>query len=204
MVKGLLPLIIFRQLTFYFFKLVCSMIMTRRSAAASLTLMAVCFFQMGFSPRKKVHYAAASYYVVVDKSENTLTVYDPQDWVVQFPCTFGSTDLGDKMVQGDRRTPEGRFHISSKYVHNKWDRFMRLDYPTAVDIAKFKQRQAAGIIPKTAKIGGDIGIHGTWPHEEWAVENLQSWTQGCVSMKNEDVEELYSMVGPGTLVIIQR
>ena len=81
---------------------------------------------------------------------------------------------------------------------------MKLDYPNAADYAKFNQRKAVGIIPKDAKIGGDIGIHGTWAHEEWAVENLQSWTLGCISMKNEDVDELYGMVGPGTLVIIQR
>jgi lipoprotein-anchoring transpeptidase ErfK/SrfK len=131
-------------------------------------------------------------------------VYDSRDWIVQYPCTFGNTDLGDKMVEGDRKTPIGIYHILSKNFHQKWDRFMALDYPTKADYAKFNQRKAAGIIPQNAKIGGSIGIHGTWPHEEWAVENLQSWTQGCVSMKNEDVEELYNMVSVGTKVIIQR
>lgn len=149
-------------------------------------------------------YAASPYYIIVDKSDNTLTVYDSEDWLVQYPCTFGSEDLGDKMKEGDRRTPEGRFRISSKYVHKKWSRFMMLDYPNQADYAKFNQRKAKGLIPASAKIGGAIGIHGTWPREEWAVENLQSWTQGCVSMKNEDVQELYQMILPGTLVIIQK
>ena len=148
--------------------------------------------------------ASSPYYIIVDKSDNTLTVYDSDDWIVQYPCTFGSEDLGDKMREGDRRTPEGRFRISSKYVHKKWNRFMMLDYPTASDYQKFNERKAKGLIPANAKIGGSIGIHGTWPHEEWAVENLQAWTQGCVSMKNEDVEELYNMVSAGTLVIIQK
>ncbi len=148
--------------------------------------------------------ANTPYYIIVDKSDNTLTVYDAEDWLIQYPCTFGSDDLGDKMMEGDRRTPEGRFYISTKYVHQKWSRFMMLDYPTKSDYDKFNQRKAKGIIPPSAKIGGAIGIHGTWPHEDWAVENLQSWTQGCVSMKNEDVEELYKMITPGTLVIIQK
>ena len=81
---------------------------------------------------------------------------------------------------------------------------MMLDYPTQADYSKFNQRKVKGLIPASAKIGGAIGIHGTWPREEWAVENLQSWTQGCVSMKNEDVQELYQMILPGTLVIIQK
>jgi len=158
------------------------------------------------APEKKVapKYAPTPYYIIVDKSDNTLTVYDSEDWLVQYPCTFGSEDLGDKLKEGDRRTPEGRFHISSKYLHKKWNRFMMLDYPTQADHEKFKQRKAKGLIPASAKIGGAIGIHGTWPREDWAVENLQAWTQGCVSMKNEDVQELYEMITPGTLVIIQR
>jgi lipoprotein-anchoring transpeptidase ErfK/SrfK len=158
-----------------------------------------------FAKRKdRTSASADKYYIIVDKSDNTLTVYDARDWIVQYPCTFGNTDLGDKMVEGDRKTPIGTFHILSKNIHQKWCRFMALDYPTKADYAKFNQRKAAGLIPQNAKIGGSIGIHGTWPHEEWAVENLQSWTQGCISMKNEDVEELYNMVSIGTKVIIQR
>jgi murein L,D-transpeptidase YafK len=37
---------------------------------------------------------------------------------------FGSKDLGDKMIAGDRQTPEGTFHIVSKKVHSKWCRFL--------------------------------------------------------------------------------
>lgn len=158
-----------------------------------------------FAKRKDKSLASADkYYIIIDKSDNTLTVYDARDWVVQYPCTFGNTDLGDKMVEGDRKTPIGVFHILAKNIHAKWDRFMALDYPTKADYAKFNQRKASGLIPQNAKIGGSIGIHGTWPHEEWAVENLQAWTQGCISMKNEDVEELYGMVSVGTRVIIQK
>ena len=41
-------------------------------------------------------------------------------------------------------------------------------------------------------------VYMAWPHEEFAVDRYDNWTQGCISMKNEDVEELYSMVKPGT------
>lgn len=167
----------------------------------SLSISAQCFARKKYKTKIPT---ANSFYIIVDKSDNTLTVYDSEDWIVQYPCTFGSDDLGDKMTQGDRRTPEGKFHITSKYYHKKWNRFLMLDYPTKSDYEKFNQRKAAGLIPRDAKIGGDIGIHGTWRHEEWAVENLQPWTQGCVSMKNEDVKELYDMIAPGTVVIIRQ
>lgn len=152
-----------------------------------------------FSPDAK-----PTYYLVVDKSDNTITLYDNVDWVLQWPCTFGSNDMGDKMVQGDRKTPEGNFHIISKTMHAKWHKMMKLDYPTAIDRQKFNDRKTKGIIPANAKLGGDIAIHGTWPREEFAVEYLQNWTLGCVSMRNDHLDELYGIVPIGTQVIIRR
>lgn len=144
------------------------------------------------------------YYLLVNKSAHTITLFDSVDWLIEWPCTFGSKDLSDKMFQGDRRTPEGTFTITSKYKHSKWNKFMRIDYPTAADVKKFNQRKASGKIPKNAKIGGDIGIHGTWPREDFAVDYLQAWTLGCISMKNTHINELYDMVPVGTRVIIRR
>jgi murein L,D-transpeptidase YafK len=143
------------------------------------------------------------FYIVVSKSSYTMTIYDAENnFVVSYPATFGSKDLSDKMFEGDRKTPEGTFHIASKRVHPKWCRFMALDYPTAESYQKFYERKAAGEIPANAKIGGGIGIHGTWPTEDWAVDEHQGWTQGCVSTKNTYVNEIYSQLPVGTRVEI--
>ena len=142
--------------------------------------------------------------IVVDKSNYTLSVFDAKGWLVTFPVVFGSNDLGDKFMEGDRKTPEGTFTIISKKVHSKWYRFMMLDYPTNESYEKFNQRREAGIIPKTAKIGGGIGIHGTWPHEDFAVDRYKNWTLGCISLRNKDVDELYRTIPVGTTVRIQK
>lgn len=144
------------------------------------------------------------YYLVVNKSDNTITLFDNVDWVLQWPCTFGCADRGDKMCAGDRKTPEGTYHIISKAPHNKWHKMMKLDYPNEADHEKFNERKAKGLIPANAKIGGDIAIHGTWPREEFAVDYLQNWTLGCISMRNDDLDELYGMIPVGTMVIIKR
>lgn len=148
--------------------------------------------------------ALPGYYIVISKHDYSLTLYDDQGWLVKYPVVFGNNDQGDKMQEGDRKTPEGTFTIISKKVHQKWDRFMLLDYPNAESIARFNQRKAAGLIPGNARIGGGVGIHGTWPNEGWAVDKYQNWTEGCISMKNEDVEELYKIIPPGTRVIIRK
>ena len=79
---------------------------------------------------------------------------------------------------------------------------MLIDYPNKSDIEKFNQRKAKGLIPQNAKIGGGIGIHGTWPRDEIAVENFQNWTNGCVSLKRDEMNELYNMIPIGTKVTI--
>lgn len=149
-------------------------------------------------------YTKATRYLVCDKSDYSLTVFDEDGWLVKYPVVFGSDDLGDKLYEGDRRTPEGVFKITNKRVHEKWCRYMGLDYPTKDSYTKFNQRKANGSIPQNARIGGSIGIHGTWPHEEYAVDQYKNWTLGCISMKNEDVKELYSMMPAGTTIVIQK
>lgn len=143
------------------------------------------------------------YYIVIDKSQYELSVFDSKGWLITYPVVFGSNDLRDKLYEGDRKTPEGTFTIVEKKVHNKWDRFMGLNYPTPESYQKFTERKQEGIIPGSAKIGGGIGIHGTWPHEDFQVDRYRNWTDGCISMRNKDVEELYNMVPVGTQVMIR-
>jgi murein L,D-transpeptidase YafK len=141
--------------------------------------------------------------ILVIKSTYELQVYDKDGWYATYPAVFGSKSQADKMMQGDRLTPEGTFHIISKRPHEKWDKIMDIDYPTPADVVKFNDRKARGLIPKSARIGDGIAIHGTWPHDDNAVDAFQNWTNGCVSLKREDMDELYEMTPIGTKVIIR-
>jgi lipoprotein-anchoring transpeptidase ErfK/SrfK len=143
-------------------------------------------------------------YLVIDKSDYELNVYDDKGWFATYPVVFGNSSLADKKMEGDRCTPEGSFHIISKKLHDKWDRFMALDYPTKESYEKFKQRKQNGEIPTDARIGGAIGIHGTWPHDDYIIDRFKNWTMGCISMKNKDVEDLYSYMPVGTRVTIRK
>ena len=142
--------------------------------------------------------------VVILKESYELKVYDQDGWYATYPVVFGSKSLGDKMYEGDRKTPEGLYHIASKRPHEKWDKMMLIDFPTKADLEKFKDRKAKGLIPKNARIGGGIAIHGTWPHDDIAVDLYQNWTNGCIALKNEDVDELYDLLPIGTQVLIKR
>lgn len=142
--------------------------------------------------------------IVIDKSNYELYVYDKEGWFATYPVVFGNSSLEDKKMEGDRNTPEGNFKIASKRIHEKWDRFMGLDYPTKESLEKFKLRKQRGEIPANASPGGGVGIHGTWPHDDYMIDNYKNWTNGCISLKNEDVEDLYSYVPVGTPVSIKK
>lgn len=144
------------------------------------------------------------YYIIVDKSDYELKVYDDEGWFATYPIVFGSKDLSDKFREGDKRTPDGEFKVILKKMHPKWGPELLLNYPNDISFQKFKQRKAQGLIPRNAKIGGGIAIHATRPQEEWTVDNFYNWTDGCVSVKYTEMKDLFSYIPVGTPVTIQQ
>ncbi len=148
--------------------------------------------------------AGNSYYIVISKKNYELKVYDDEGWYATYPCVFGSNDLRDKLMEGDKRTPEGKFKVLLKKSNAKWAFELLLDYPNTQDIAKFNERKARGELPRNAKIGGGIAIHATRPQEEWTVDYYQNWTDGCISLKYSEAKDLFSYIPVGTPVTIEK
>ena len=142
--------------------------------------------------------------IIIDKSDYELSVYDDKGWYATYPVVFGNNSLDDKKIAGDKKTPEGSFRITNKRVHDKWYRYLGIDYPTQESWDKFRKRKERGEIPENASIGGGIGIHGTYPHEDFVIDKYKNWTLGCISMKRDDVEEVYGYTPIGTRVTIRK
>lgn len=143
------------------------------------------------------------YHIIVDKSDYELKVYDEEGWYATFPVVFGSKDLSDKMREGDKRTPDGQFKVILKKIHDKWGPELLLDYPNEDSYRKFNERRSSGVVSSSARIGGGIAIHATRPEEEWTVDNYYNWTDGCISVKYTEMQELYEIIPLGTPVTIQ-
>ena len=139
------------------------------------------------------------------KSARVLTLYDGTQVVATYPVVLGQDPDAAKLYEGDRRTPEGEYHIVAKYVHPYWERFMLLDYPTPFNRAIYTWSRERGLIPargrKVPGPGGAIGIHGA--EDEGLNRRGINWTQGCISLLNRDVAELYDSVPVGTRVVIE-
>lgn len=157
--------------------------------------------------------------LVISKSTHTVTLFKEGQPVKKFPCAFGVNPDGDKLQQGDNRTPEGTFFITDKeklgnhpYLGRTW---FGLSYP-AISHAERAVRQnlisseqyqailnanrSGEIPPQNTRLGGWIGIHGG--REDLTKEKI-NWTEGCIAMLEADLEELYTVVRPGTKVIIR-
>jgi len=142
--------------------------------------------------------------IVVDKSDYRVSVIYRNRPIRYYRAVFGPTPQANKCMEGDRCTPEGQFTILRKNGASQYNKFMQLSYPNDSARARFARLQAEGVIPKTARIGSDIGIHGIWPGGDDLINLGVGWTDGCVALCNKDVDELFTMVGVGTKVFIQK
>lgn len=140
--------------------------------------------------------------ILIEKSQYRLTIYYNKKPIKSYPVVFGENFQGDKLHEGDYRTPEGIFRIKDLYPHSQWSKFMWLDYPNAASWKKHLQEKTQGYINFFLPIGGAVGIHGVPQGDDEIIDKRQNWTWGCPSLKNQDVDEIYEVVQKGTLVEI--
>lgn len=140
--------------------------------------------------------------IVIYKADRKLSVYHQDELLITYPCVLGFAPSGDKMQQGDGKTPEGKFKIRSMYPHRSWSYFIWFDYPNDVSRQRFEQRKAKGTIPKSAKIGGEVGIHGVPEGNNDLIEKSVDWTLGCISLTTENITDLYQSIGIETSIEI--
>ena len=149
--------------------------------------------------------------IVVKKGDRKLLLYSGDKLVRTYHVGLGLSPVGDKVREGDRRTPEGDFYIFIKNDKSAFYLSLGVSYPNAVHAARglrdglITKAQYDSIIralnakqapPQNTKLGGDIYIHGNGASRDW--------TWGCVALENDDVRELFNAVPVGTPVRIQR
>lgn len=142
--------------------------------------------------------------IVVDKSHYYVAVMYRKKMIRAYKAVFGPKPLINKCIEGDRCTPEGWFKIASKNPKSQYDKFLGLDYPNDSSLANFNKLKTEGAIPKNARPGGSVGIHGIWAGGDDMIELGVGWTDGCIALKNKDIEDLYSLVSVGTVVHIKK
>jgi murein L,D-transpeptidase YafK len=135
--------------------------------------------------------------MVVDKSDRTLTLFQRGQPVAEYRVALGNNPVGPKVRRGDGRTPEGLYFIEGRNPQSKYHLSLRISYPSRNDRATAARRGVA--------TGGDIMIHGL-PKKFatiGALHRQQDWTEGCVAVTNEEIEEIWNAVPNGARILIQ-
>ena len=137
--------------------------------------------------------------VIVKKSTRMLYLYQEGEIFKKYHITLGKVPVGDKEIEGDMKTPEGAYSLDYRQFSNDYYKSLHVSYPNASDKAHAKS------LGKSA--GGMIMIHGTppsWslsPYGDW-MNVLIDWTEGCIAMANDDMDEVWESTNNGTVVVI--
>jgi len=124
--------------------------------------------------------------IVVEKSHHRLSLYH-----------HGTLLRSYLVALGEHRTPEGLFRIEARNAASLYHRSLKISYPDAAHRARAR---SLGLSP-----GGDIMIHGLPARQAWvgAAHRDFDWTEGCIAVTNEEIEEIWSVVPVGTPILIK-
>jgi len=135
--------------------------------------------------------------VVILKAKRELILYSGNRQLKVYHVALGTNSVGQKEVEGDRKTPEGEYVISGRNPKSPFHLSLHISYPTAEQVALAQKK---GINP-----GGDIMIHGIKKGFGWIgkFHLFIDWTAGCIAVTDKEIEEIYLSVPDGTKVTIK-
>ena len=135
--------------------------------------------------------------IVVEKRAHRLSLYYNGRRVRSYLVALGANPAEDKFGAGDRRTPQGVFWVDYRNPESQYHRALHLTYPDSAHLAR---AVAKGVPP-----GGDIMIHGL-PNglgAAGASHRENDWTNGCIALTDEEIDEIFAAVDVGTPVEIR-
>ena len=135
--------------------------------------------------------------IVVFKSERKLVLMKGEKEIRSDKIALGPSPVGAKTRHGDHKTPEGSYVIDSRNAASHYHRALHVSYPNQADRERARK---LGVSP-----GGDIMVHGL-PNGYGFVGKahvLHDWTDGCIAVTNDEIDEIWKLVPVGTPIEIR-
>ena len=148
-------------------------------------------------PRTGLSEGVTADHVVVLKSERRLQIFRGEELLREYRVSLGFNPVGTKEIEGDGKTPEGRYVIDKRNPRSQYHLSLHISYPTAEQVTRAK---ANGVNP-----GGLIMIHGirNGLGAMGRLHLLTDWTAGCVAVTNDEIEEIWRVVPNGTPIEVR-
>ncbi len=134
--------------------------------------------------------------VLVRKKERRLYLLAGDRIIRSYRVGLGANPAGHKLYEGDQRTPEGKYTLDWRNPYSDFYKSIHISYPNEKDL---ELASAWGLDP-----GGSIMIHGL-PNDvgDMAFAYLGlDWTDGCIAVSNEEMDEIWDLVADGTPIRI--
>jgi L,D-peptidoglycan transpeptidase YkuD (ErfK/YbiS/YcfS/YnhG family) len=134
--------------------------------------------------------------ILIEKQARRLSLLSKGEVIKSYKIALGGNPVGPKERQGDNKTPEGTYRIDARNGNSDFHLSLHISYPNAHDKKRAKK---LGVSP-----GGDIMIHGIKNgfSQVGASHAATDWTEGCIAVTNQEMEEIYKFVPIGTVVEI--
>jgi murein L,D-transpeptidase YafK len=135
--------------------------------------------------------------IVIEKHKRTLALMAGAKILKTYKVALGGQPVGAKDRQGDHKTPEGIYSVDAKNPNSQFYKALHISYPNQADRANARK---LGVSP-----GGDVEIHGLGSKWGWlgAKHRLTDWTDGCIALTNEEIDEIYPLIKVGTPIEIR-
>jgi len=135
--------------------------------------------------------------VLVRKTERRLYLLKDEGVIASYPIALGLMPKGHKQREGDFRTPEGQYLLTTRLVDSDFFMAIQVSYPNANDV---QRAEGMGVSP-----GGRIMIHGQpdKPKKSAAYYAKYDWTDGCIAVSNADMVDIWHMTASNTPITIE-
>lgn len=140
--------------------------------------------------------------ILTEKSKYKLTVFYNMKPVKSYPIALSLNPIDDKLKAGDGCTPEGKFKVKTFYKHKKLNKFIWLNYPNIESWKRYGNAKSNGTLKFSDSIGSNVGIHGLPQDQDNLMEKNKNLTDGGISLKNSDINEIFDLVKEGTVIEI--
>jgi len=134
--------------------------------------------------------------VIVNKEQRQLILMGGGAEIKRYRVSLGGSPKGHKRQEGDQKTPEGHYVLDYKKPDSSFYKAIHISYPNEEDK---KQARIRGV-----SAGGFIMIHGQKNGLGLLGRIMQrtDWTDGCIAVKNSEMEEIWRLVDAGTPIQI--
>lgn len=133
--------------------------------------------------------------ILVEKAERRMTLFRGEEALAVYEIGLGFSPEGQKMREGDGRTPEGLYQIDRRNPRSAYHLSLGLSYP--------RPDQRAAAQKDRRDPGGDIFIHGQPNRLPAGISIPGDWTAGCIAVADEEMREIWSMVDYGVVVEVR-